>query len=142
MPGVPRDQRQRIAAYGIVRDAEGRLLLARASSSLTIGGRWFLPGGGVQHGEAPVDSLRREIEEESGLSVTVGPLLDVLSDVRTLPDGFSLHTIRLIYRVDDWVGTLRPETDGTTDAVGWFDDDELSSLPLAQYVETVVNTLL
>ena len=140
---MPRDERQRIAAYGVVRDAEGRLLLARASPSLTLRGRWFLPGGGVQHGEDPVDSLRREIEEESGLTVTVGPLLDVLSDVRTLPDGVSLHTIRLIYRVDAWEGTLRPEADGhhrrrrvvrqTTSC---------PSLPLAQYVETVVKTLL
>ena len=140
--GVPSEQRQRIAAYGVVRDAEDRLLLARAAPSLTLKGRWFLPGGGVQHGEDPTDSLRREVEEESGLTVVVGPLLDVLSDVRVLPDGVSLHTVRLIYRVDSWEGTLRPEADGTTDAVGWFGPDELSSLPLAHYVETVVNTLL
>jgi 8-oxo-dGTP diphosphatase len=142
MREVPSNERQRIAAYGVVRDEEGRLLLARAAHTLTIGGSWFLPGGGVQHGETPVDSVRREIEEESGLAVTVGPLLDVLSDVRTLPDGVSLHTVRLIYRVDAWEGTLRPETDGTTDAVGWFAADELSSVPLAHYVETVVKTLL
>jgi 8-oxo-dGTP diphosphatase len=140
--GVPDEQRQRIAAYGVVRDAEDRLLLARAAPFLTLKGRWFLPGGGVQHGEDPVDSLRREVEEESGLKVTVGPLLDVLSDVRTLPDGVSLHTVRLIYRVESWEGTLRPEADGTTDAVGWFGPDELASLPLAHYVETVVQTLL
>jgi 8-oxo-dGTP diphosphatase len=139
---VPRNERQRIAAYGVVRDDQGRLLLARAAPSLTLKGRWFLPGGGVQHGENPVDSLRREVEEESGLTVTVGPLLDVLSDVRTLPDGVSLHTIRLIYRVEAWAGTLRPEADGTTDAVGWFGDDELRSMPLAHYVEAVVKTLL
>jgi 8-oxo-dGTP diphosphatase len=142
MRGVSRDQRQRIAAYGVVRDEAGRVLLARAAPSLTIQGRWFLPGGGVQHGEEPTESLRREVEEESGLIVRVGPLLDVLSDLRTLPDGVSLHTIRLIYRVEAWEGTLRPETDGTTDAVAWFGRDELASLPLAHYVETVVDTLL
>ena len=72
--GVPGDRkRQRIAAYGVCRDAEGRLLLARASPALTLQGRWFLPGGGVDHGESPADSLRREIEEESGLTVSVGP---------------------------------------------------------------------
>ena len=96
---MPTDRkRQRIAAYGVARDAEGRLLLARASPALTLRGRWFLPGGGVQHGESPPDSLRREMEEESGLTVSLGPLLDVLSDVRTIPDGTSLHTVRLIYR--------------------------------------------
>ena len=97
-----------------------------------------MPGGGVQHGEDPVDSLRREVEEESGLTVTVGPLLDVLSDVRTLPDGTDLHTVRLIYRVARWSGTLRAEREGTTDAVRWVEREELATLPLAHYVEEVV----
>jgi hypothetical protein len=69
-------------------------------------------------------------------------LLDVLSDVRTIPDGTSLHTVRLIYRVDSWTGALRAETDGTTDAVGWFTLAEVRDLPLAHYVETVVERLL
>ena len=140
---MPKDaKRQRIASYGVARDTEGRLLLARASPTLTLRGRWFLPGGGVQHGESPPDSLRREMEEESGLTVSVGPLLDVLSDVRTIPDGTSLHTVRLIYRVASWEGTLRPEADGTTDAVGWFTLEEMRAMPLALYVQTVVETLL
>ena len=82
------------------------------------------------------------MEEESGLTVSLGPLLDILSDVRTIPDGTSLHTVRLIYRVDSWQGTLRPEADGTTDAVGWFTPDEIRDMPLALYVQTVVDRLL
>jgi 8-oxo-dGTP diphosphatase len=136
------EERQRIAAYGICLDPEGRLLLARASPSLTLRGRWFLPGGGVQHGETPTGSLRREIEEESGLTVELGPLLDVLSDVRTLPDETSLHTVRLIYKVESWQGTLRPEVNGTTDAVRWVPREELATLPLAHYVQDVVERLL
>ena len=140
---MPTDnKRQRIAAYGVARDAEGRLLLARASPALTLRGRWFLPGGGVQHGESPPDSLRREMEEESGLTVSLGPLLEVLSDVRTIPDGTSLHTVRLIYRVASWEGDLRPEAEGTTDAVGWFTLEEIRDMPLALYVQNVVDTLL
>ena len=137
----PVTERQRIAAYGLVRDADERLLLARAAPSLTLRGRWFLPGGGVQHGENPPDSLRREIEEESGLKVSVGSLFDVLSDVRTIPDGTSLHTVRLVYEVESWEGTLRPEADGTTDAVEWFTLDEVRTLPLARYVQHVVDRL-
>jgi ADP-ribose pyrophosphatase YjhB (NUDIX family) len=142
MHGVPPvTERQRIAAYGVVRDDDERLLLARAAPSLTLRGRWFLPGGGVQHGENPPDSLRREIEEESGLKVSVGPLFDVLSDVRTIPDGTSLHTVRLVYEVESWEGTLRPEADGTTDAVAWFTLEEVRALPLARYVQLVVDRL-
>jgi len=143
MHGVPTlQERQRLAVYGVCRDAAGRLLLARAAPSLSLRGRWFLPGGGVQHGEDPRDSLRREIHEESGLTVELGDLLDVLSDVRAIPGDVSLHTVRLIYRVTSWEGTLRPETGGTTDAVGWFTLEEMRSMPLARYVQTVMEQLL
>ena len=135
-------ERQRIAAYGLCVDAQGNLLLARASSSLSIRGRWFLPGGGVDHGEHPADALRREIEEEAGLTVVLGPLLDVLSDVRILPDETNLHTVRIIYRVASWSGTLRAEQAGTTDAIGWFSKSELAELPLARYVVEVVDRYL
>ena len=140
MPGVRK--RQRIAVYGVCRDGDGRILLARASPAITLQGRWFLPGGGVDHGESPPDTLRREMREESGLTVTVGPLLDVLSDVRTIPDGTNLHTVRIIYRVASWSGTLRPEVNGTTDAVGWFTPEEVRDMPLAHYVQIVVDRLL
>lgn len=119
-------------------DAAGRLLLARAAPSISLRGRWFLPGGGVDHGESPADAVRREIQEEAGLTVELGPLLDVVSDVRMLPDETSLHTVRVIYRVASWTGTLRAETDGTTDAVRWVPREELSTLPLAFYVEDIV----
>ena len=135
-------ERQRIAAYGVCLDPKGRLLLARAAPWLTLRGSWFLPGGGVNHGEHPTDALRREIEEESGLTVVTGPLLDILSDVRVMPDETSLHTVRMIYRVVSWSGTLRSELEGTTDLVQWFAKDELAALPLAPYVEEVVTKFL
>jgi 8-oxo-dGTP diphosphatase len=136
------NERQRIAAYGVCVDEADRLLLARASSSLALRGRWFLPGGGVDHGESPADALRREMYEESGLTVVLGPLLDVLSDVRILPDETSLHTVRVIYRVASWTGTLRAEREGTTDAVRWATREELRTLPLAIYVHEVVDRLV
>ncbi|MGO8863729.1 MAG: NUDIX hydrolase [Acidimicrobiales bacterium] len=131
--------RQRIAAYGLCVDPQGRVLLTRAAPSLSLRGRWFLPGGGVDHGEHPTDALHREMEEETGLTVVLGPLLDVLSDVRTLPDGTNLHTVRMIYRVSLWTGSLRAEQNGTTDAVRWVGRDELATLPLAHYVGDVVD---
>ena len=132
-------RRQRIAAYGVCVNPDGRLLLARASSSIALAGRWFLPGGGVDHGESPADALRREMFEETGLTVELGPLLDVVSDVRTLPDETELHTVRVLYRVNSWSGTLRAETNGTTDDVRWVAPAELPNLPLAYYVKDVVD---
>ena len=64
--------RQRVAVYGICEDGRRRVLLVRAARYLTVAGRWFLPGGGIDHGEDPVTALRREFAEETGLQVEVG----------------------------------------------------------------------
>jgi 8-oxo-dGTP diphosphatase len=128
------DRRQRVSVYGICEDGGGSVLLVRAARSLTVAGRWFLPGGGLQHGESPVEGLQREFAEETGLEVQAQTLRGVLSDMTTLPDGSLLHTIRIIYDVGRWVGELRAEASGSSDAVQWFRREEMGSLPTMPYV--------
>lgn len=133
-------RQQRVSAYGILRDRRNRLLLVRAAPYLTVAGRWFLPGGGVEHGEAPLEALRREVAEESGLAVGDATLAGVLSDTWPIPDGTLLHTVRLIYRVDRWEGTLRSEAQGSSDLAQWFRRDELDGVPLVRYVREALAT--
>jgi 8-oxo-dGTP diphosphatase len=61
-------------------DAPTVLLAARRTEPPRLAGGWELPGGKVEPGEDPVEALHRELAEELGISVTVGP--EVLS-----PDG-------------------------------------------------------
>lgn len=132
-PSGDRARRQRVGAYGIARDAAGRVLLVRAAPPLTVAGRWFLPGGGVEHGETPRDSLRREVEEETGLEIADAALLGVLSDTWPIPDGTVLHTVRLVYRIEAWSGVLRDETGGTSDRAAWIGAEDLRDVPLVRY---------
>ena len=53
----------RVSVKGIVIDDQSRILLARESD-----GTWDMLGGGLDHGEDPIVCLKREIQEESGLT--------------------------------------------------------------------------
>ena len=60
---------------GVLRDAQGRVLLARRPAGKADAGLWEFPGGKVEHGEAPLDALRRELQEELGVRVREGDAL-------------------------------------------------------------------
>ncbi len=127
-------RRQRVAAYGILHDLDDRVLLVRASATSTVPGRWFLPGGGLEHGEDPRAGFERELFEETGLVATSVELAGVLADTSLLPWGDSLHTVRIVYRVEDWKGELRAEAEGSSDAVAWVAREEVATLPVLEYV--------
>ena len=67
----------RLAVKGVLLRG-GRLLLLRRRSDLAIWpGLWDLPGGGVERADTLEGALVREVQEETGFRVRVGPLLDV-----------------------------------------------------------------
>jgi 8-oxo-dGTP diphosphatase len=138
---VPGGRQQRVAVYGICEDGAGNVLLVRAAPHLTVAGQWFLPGGGLDHGEDPAHGLRREFREETGLEVDVGALLGILSDVFILPDGTSLHTLRIIHWVDGYAGDLRDEVGGSSDVARWVPIDDATELPLRPYVRRALTEL-
>lgn len=127
---------QRLAAYALLRPGPGDdVVLVQASRRSDLAGRWFLPGGGVDHGEHPDDTVVREVEEETGLQVRADRLVEVLTDVIDLPHrGVQIHTVRCVYEVTVVGGRLRPELDGSSEQVALVPTGQVDRLPLAPYV--------
>lgn len=123
------EQRQRVGAYAVcVRD--GALLMVR----FTGVDRWALPGGGLDHGEHPRDAAVREVEEETGLVVALGRLLEVGS--RVWDDRATrMHMISILYAGEITGGTLRHEVDGSSDHAAWVSLVDVPSLDRSQMVD-------
>jgi 8-oxo-dGTP diphosphatase len=125
---------RRIAAYGVAIDPDGRVLLVRASSRSGTPGVWSLPGGAVDHGEDPTHTVVRETATETGLSVSVTGLRDVLADMRSLPHrGVTIHTDRLLYSVSIRGGTLIDRVGRPTDLARWHTREAAGKLRLRPF---------
>ncbi|WP_067496067.1 NUDIX hydrolase [Actinoplanes sp. TFC3] len=125
---------RRIAAYAVATDPDGRVLLVRASTRSGTPGVWSLPGGAVDHGEDPNHTVVRETAAETGLSVAVSGLRDVLADMRSLPHrGVTIHTDRLIYEVSIRGGNLYDRVGQPTDLARWHTIEEAEKLRLRPF---------
>jgi 8-oxo-dGTP pyrophosphatase MutT (NUDIX family) len=135
----------RIAARALIL-LEDRLLLVNAYP----GGKsdlWCAPGGGAEPGHSLPDALIREVMEETGLSITVGPpaLINEFHD----PDrGF--HQVDIFFRCTITEGALDPQwrdPEGVVTDRRFFSRDDLTlgrirfkpdSLPAAAWGEQML----
>lgn len=133
VPDPQVSRRQRFAAYGLVTDPAGRLLLTRIAPGYPGAGSWHLPGGGTDWGEQPRTGLLRELVEETDQVGVVTGLLAVSSfhnPAALGPEGRPMdwHTVRTLFRVK----VAAPSTPRVVEAHGgstaecrWFFPDEL-----------------
>lgn len=136
-------QRTRLAAYAVCLDA-GRLLLCRVAPGYPSAGVWTLPGGGVRFAEDPVDATLRELTEETGLLGRIERLSFVNSIAGPAAPELgreAWHGVRIVYRVTVTGGTLRDETEESTDRAEWVSLNEVAERPISELVRVVLDAL-
>ncbi len=121
----------RLGAYAVIPDDAGRLLLSWFHDPDDAEGRrdrWTLPGGGVEFSESLEEALVREVREETGYVVEVGPVLTTRTTV--WPPGSypaPVKSLQVIYAARVLGGRLgTAETGGSTARAEWVD---LTTLP-------------
>ena len=128
-----------LGVYGIVRQGSKILLIKKAIGPYT--GLFDLPGGGIEFGETPEQTLAREMKEETGLTVVNSSLSfcdslcfehDATSDRSTV----ELHHIGIFYDVKvENFDDIKTDPDGIdSDGAVWFDLDCDDKEKLAPFV--------
>lgn len=93
-----------VAACALV-DADGRVLLAQRPPGKSMAGLWEFPGGKVEPGERPEETLIRELREELGLAVSEPCLAPLTFASHVYPD---FHLLMPLYVCRRWEGIARP----------------------------------
>lgn len=129
----------RIGAYGVIIRNEKIALVRKANGGYK--GKLDLPGGGIEYGELPLETLKRELMEEISGTVVDAKLLDVTSvnirwEMKT--DLFeNLHHIGILYFAEIEEDELKKDADGLdSEGAAWYlisDLEENMVSPLTWY---------
>ena len=87
-------------------------------------GKWIGIGGHIEEGESPWDGMKREVKEETGLTVTDASFLGVITFISDRWE----DEMMFLYRADAFTGTF--DADCREGTLEWIDKDRIMSLPL------------
>ena len=125
-----------IAVRALLRDRRGRfLILQRTANSGWAPGAWEIPGGKLDAGETPDEGLRRELEEETGLTVTLDGFEGALPF--EMP---KVHVVTLVFRARVKSGRFRLSDEH--DAFRWVSRSEMARADLSPQVAPFVQTFI
>ena len=128
-PGSP------VVGVGAVVVKDGKALIVKRGHEPRKG-EWSLPGGRVELGETLVDAVRREIREETGLEIEVGPVVELFDRIHRLDGRVRYHFVIVDY-LCRCVGGELCAGDDAEDAA-WVGADELSEYGVNEFAAAVI----
>ncbi len=128
---------QPLVGVGAVVFKGGKVLLVRRGQEPALGS-WSLPGGLVELGETLADAIRRELAEETGLTVTLLGIAAVAERVFRDPDGrIAYHYVLVDFLCDYLRGELTAGSDIT--AARFVELRELTGFVLPEFTADVIH---
>jgi 8-oxo-dGTP diphosphatase len=123
-----------VAACALI-DADGRVLIAQRPEGKSMAGLWEFPGGKVETGERPEQSLIRELKEELGIVVKEGCLAPLTFASHLYPD---FHLLMPLYVCRRWEGFVEAQEG---QRLKWVRPTELRDYPMPPADEPLISHL-
>ncbi len=112
-----------VAACALI-DADGRVLLAQRPQGKTMAGMWEFPGGKIEQGERPEETLIRELKEELGIDVKEACLAPFAFASHSYDD---FHLLMPLYLCRRWDGVATAR-EGQT--LNWVRPRDMGKYPM------------
>ncbi len=124
-----------VAACALV-DADGRVLIAERPAGKSMAGLWEFPGGKIETGERPEETLIRELKEELGIAVSEPCLAPLTFASHVYPE---FHLLMPLYVCRRWEGTVAPQEG---QRLAWVKPNKLRDYPMPPADEPLVSHLM
>lgn len=125
----------RVLTKALVKKGEEVLLLKRKNGTFGSG-LWDIPGGKLEFGESPRESLEREIYEETSLKVKVIRPLSISSGIN---ETRTKQYITIVFLCDYQGGTIKLNDEHSE--YEWVNMDKLNDFEKIYYVNEAINEL-
>jgi 8-oxo-dGTP diphosphatase len=124
-----------VAACALI-DTDGRVLIAQRPAGKPMAGLWEFPGGKVEAGERPEQTLIRELKEELGIVVNEACLAPLTFASHAYPD---FHLLMPLYVCRRWDGMVTPLED---QRLAWVRPNRLRDYPMPPADEPLISHLM
>ena len=130
-----------LVGVGAVVRADNKILLIRRANEPGKG-LWSIPGGLVEVGETLRDAVAREVEEETGIKIEVGKLIDVVENIVRDNDGrVKFHYILVDFEAKPIIGSTDVHPSPEALEARWFTPEEIKGIPITNTAKLLLRKI-
>lgn len=136
------NKKKHLAAVAVIFDQKGQVLLVKRNEprATHAHGKWSFPGGGIEFGEHPRETVVREVREEIGLEIQL--LSDEPFIWSHLFDKEQVHAVLFTFPAVYTSGIINISGDRETADARWHKLDEINFTLCMPQVESMIKTAL